>query len=78
MSGSLHDRSSRKASSRSRARWQRWSRSLKALAETQSIILDSREKRNSLDFEKLLEIEMAAKLLELDAQSCKVINADKL
>jgi hypothetical protein len=42
---------------------------LKALAQIQSIVLDSREKRNPLGFERLLLIEMAAKLLELDAES---------
>jgi hypothetical protein len=42
---------------------------LKALAQTQSIVLDSREKRNPVGFERLLLTEIVAKLLELDAES---------
>jgi hypothetical protein len=44
---------------------------LNALVETQSIVLDSREKRIPVGFERLLLTEMAAKLLELDAESWK-------
>jgi hypothetical protein len=44
---------------------------LKALAQNQSIVLDSREKRIPVGSERLLLIQMAAKLPELDAESWK-------